>query len=64
VRLFGSRLLDGDCDAPAGTLLGSEGDELVIAAGRSRIAVSKIRRGNGGKLAAAEAGFALGVCLG
>jgi methionyl-tRNA formyltransferase len=64
VRLFGSRLLDGDCDASAGTVLGSEGDELVIAAGRSRIAVSKIRRGKGGKLAAAEAGLALGVCLG
>jgi formyltetrahydrofolate dehydrogenase len=64
VRLFGSRLLDGDCDAPAGTVLGGEGDELVIAAGRSRIAVSKIRRSEGGKLAASDAGLALGVRLG
>ncbi len=64
VRLFGSRLLDGDSDAPAGTVLGSKADELVIAAGRSRIAVSKIRRGEGGKLAAAAAGIALGVRLG
>jgi methionyl-tRNA formyltransferase len=63
-RLFGSRLLDGDCDESAGTVLDSEGDELVIAAGRSRIAVSKIRRGGGGKLAAAEAGVAPGVRLG
>jgi len=63
LRLFGSRLLDGDCDAPAGTVLGSEGDELVIAAGRSRIAVSKIRRSEGGKLAAADAGLAPGARL-
>jgi methionyl-tRNA formyltransferase len=61
VRLFGSRLLDGDCDEPAGTVLGSEGDELLIAAGRSRISVSKIRQGRGGKLAAADAGVAPGV---
>ena len=64
VHLFGSRLLDGDCDAPAGTVLGSEADELVIAAGRARIAVSKIRRAQGGKLAAADAGLAPGVRLG
>jgi hypothetical protein len=44
--------------------LGGEGDELVIAAGRSRIAVSKIRRSEGGKLAAADAGLAPGVRLG
>jgi len=64
VRLFGSRLLDGDCDAPAGTVLGNEGDELVIAAVRSRIAVSKLRRGEGEKLAAADAGIEPGVRLG
>jgi methionyl-tRNA formyltransferase len=64
VRLFGSRLLDGDCDAPAGTVLGSEGDELLIAAGRSRIAISKIRRAEGKKLAAAAARVALDVRLG
>jgi methionyl-tRNA formyltransferase len=64
VRLFGSRLLEGDCDEPAGTVLGGEGDELLIAAGRSRIAVSKIRRSEGGKLAAADAGLASGVRLG
>jgi methionyl-tRNA formyltransferase len=64
VRLFGSRLLEGDCSAPAGTVMGSEGDELVIAAGHSRIAVSKIRRSEGGKLAAAAAGFETGVRLG
>jgi methionyl-tRNA formyltransferase len=63
VRLFGSRLLDGDCDTPAGTVLGGEGDELVIAAGRARIAVSKIRRAEGDKLAAADAGLAAGVRL-
>jgi methionyl-tRNA formyltransferase len=64
MRLFGSRLLEGACDAPAGTVLGGEGDELVIAAGRSRIAVSKIRRREGGKLAAAAAGVDPGVRLG
>jgi methionyl-tRNA formyltransferase len=64
VRLFGSRLLEGDCNAPAGTVMGGEGDELVIAAGRSRIAVSKIRRSEGGKLAAAAAGIELGVRFG
>jgi methionyl-tRNA formyltransferase len=64
VRLFGSRLLDGDCDEPAGTVLGSEGDELLIAAGRSRIAISKIRRAEGKKLAAAAARVALDVRLG
>jgi methionyl-tRNA formyltransferase len=64
VRFFGSRLLEGDCDAPAGTVMGGEGDELVIAAGRSLIAVSKIRRSEGGKLAAATAGIELGVRLG
>jgi methionyl-tRNA formyltransferase len=64
VRLFGSRLLEGDSDAPAGTVMGGEGDELVIAAGRSLIAVSKIRRSEGGKLAAAAAGIELGVRFG
>jgi methionyl-tRNA formyltransferase len=63
VRLFGSRLLDGDSDAPAGTVLGSEGDELVIAAGRGCIAVSKVRRSDGKKVAAAGAGLGLGVRL-
>ncbi len=57
VRLFGSRLLDGKCDAPAGTVLGVEGDELVIAAVGARIAVAKLRRGRGEKLAAAAAGI-------
>jgi len=63
VRLFGSRLLEGDCDAPAGTVMGSERDEVLIAAGGSRVAVSKIRLGGGGKLAAA-AGIESGVRLG
>jgi hypothetical protein len=44
--------------------LGSDGDELLIAAGRSRISVSKIRPGRGGKLAAADAGVALGARFG
>jgi hypothetical protein len=44
--------------------MGGEGDELVIAAGRSLIAVSKIRRSEGGKLAAAAAGIELGVRFG
>ena len=64
VRLFGSRLLDGDGDAPAGTVLGNEGGELVIAAVHSCIAVSKLRRGKGEKLAAAEAGIEPGARLG
>ena len=63
VRLFGSRLLDGDSDAPAGTVLGSEGDELVIAAGRGCIAVSKVRRSDGDKVAAMGAGIGFGVRL-
>jgi methionyl-tRNA formyltransferase len=64
VRLFGSRLLDENCDVPAGTVLGSDSGELVVAAGHSRIAVSKIRRSNGGKITAADAGIAPGVRLG
>jgi methionyl-tRNA formyltransferase len=61
LRLFGSRLLEGISDQPAGTVVGIEGDELVIAAGRSCIAISKIRRGDGKKLAAA--GLGLSVCF-
>ena len=63
VRLFGSRLLGGDSGAPAGTVLGSEGDELVLAADRGRIAVSKVRRSDGEKVAAMGAGIGFGVRL-
>jgi len=64
LRVFGSRLLDGESDAPAGTVLGVEGDELLIAARGARLAVAKLRRGGGTKLAAADAGLAAGVRLG
>jgi methionyl-tRNA formyltransferase len=63
VRLLGSRLLDEKSDALAGTVLGSEGDELLIATGGSRIAVAKIRRSDGQKVAAAKAGIAAGARL-
>jgi methionyl-tRNA formyltransferase len=53
-RLFGSRLLERRFDQPAGTVLDTEGDELVIATGRGCIAVSKIQRSEGGKRNAAE----------
>jgi methionyl-tRNA formyltransferase len=64
VRLFGSRLIAGECDAPTGTAIGSEGDELTISAGRALIAIAKIRRGEGKKLAARDAGIEIGTRLG
>ncbi len=64
VRLFGSRLLEGGGGAPAGTVLGAEGGELLIAVRGARLAVAKLRRAGAAKVAAAEAGLAAGVRLG
>ena len=41
-----------------------EDDALVIAADGGRLRIAKLRRGNGGKQAAAEAGLAVGDRLG
>jgi methionyl-tRNA formyltransferase len=62
LRLFGSRVFKGNSDQPAGTVLDIAGDELVIAAGRDRIAVSRIQRSEGKKVAASE-GIELSVRL-
>jgi methionyl-tRNA formyltransferase len=54
LRLFGSRMFEGCSDRPAGTVLDTDGDELVIATGRGCIAIAKIQRGEGEKRTAAE----------
>ena len=63
LRLFDGRRLPGASDAPPGSVLGLEAGRLVIAARGGRLAVGKLKLGEGKKLAAAEAGLAAGVRL-
>ncbi len=63
VRLFGSQLLPGAADEPSGTVLGLDGDRLVVAADGGRLAVAKVRVGDAKKVPAREAGVAAGVRL-
>lgn len=60
VRLFDAHLAAGDSGEPPGTVVGVEDGELLIAARGGRLAVGRVRVGAGKKLAAAEAGLAVG----
>jgi methionyl-tRNA formyltransferase len=63
VRLFESRLLPGAPSEPPGSVLGLEEGRLLVAAAGGRLAVARVRRGEGKKLPAAEAGLAPGERL-
>jgi methionyl-tRNA formyltransferase len=64
LRLFDGRLLPGPAAAAApGTVLGLEQERLVLAARGGRLAVGRVRHGDGKKLAAAEAGLEAGLRL-
>jgi methionyl-tRNA formyltransferase len=60
LRLFDARLLPFATDAPAGSVLGLADGRLLLAARGGRLAVGRVRLGEGKKLAAAEAGIAAG----
>jgi methionyl-tRNA formyltransferase len=64
LRLFDAARLEGKADAPAGTILEIEEGRLVIAAEGGRISVGRVRMGDGKKVPAGEAGFAVGERLG
>ena len=64
VRLFGCRRLDGrPSDAEPGTVLGSQQGELIVAANAAQLAVSKVRVGEGKKVAAGDSELAEGARL-
>jgi len=63
LRLYDGRRLAGASDAPPGTVLGLEAGRLLIAARGGRLAVGKLKLGDGKKLAAPEAGIAAGERL-
>ena len=63
VRLFGSQLLPRAGDEAPGSVLGLEGERLLIAANGGRLAVAKLRVGDGKKVPAAEAGLDAGARL-
>ncbi len=60
VRLFDARLLSGSAREASGTVLAREGSALVLAAGGGRIAIGRVRAGDGKKVAAAESDLAPG----
>jgi methionyl-tRNA formyltransferase len=64
VRLFDAARVEGNADAPAGTILAIEDGRLVIAAEGGRISVGRVRIGGGKKVPAGEAGLAVGERLG
>jgi len=61
VRLFDARFVTGESGAEPGTLLGLEDGRLVVAASGGRVAVGKLRVGDGPKGAAAAIFEAAGV---
>jgi methionyl-tRNA formyltransferase len=63
LRLFDGRLLPGAVGSPPGSVLGLEAGRLLLAARGGRLAVGRVRLGEGKKLAAAEAGLEAGVRL-
>jgi methionyl-tRNA formyltransferase len=63
LRLFDGRLLPGGSDAPAGRVLGLEEGRIVLAARGGRLAVGRLRLGEGKKLPAAESGLEAGQLL-
>jgi methionyl-tRNA formyltransferase len=63
VRLFDGRLQPGPPGAPPGSVLGLEQGRLLLAAQGGRLAVGKLRVGEGAKVAAPEAGLTPGERL-
>jgi methionyl-tRNA formyltransferase len=63
LRLFDGRLLPGDPGAPPGSVLGLADGRLLLAARGGRLAVGRVRLGEGKKLSAAEAGLEAGERL-
>ncbi|MCU0667732.1 MAG: methionyl-tRNA formyltransferase [Myxococcota bacterium] len=63
VRLFDARLEPGESGAPAGTVLGSDGGRVAIAARGGRVTVGKLRIDDGAKLPAGSAGLEAGERL-
>jgi methionyl-tRNA formyltransferase len=63
VRLFESRLLPGESPDPPGSVLGLEEGRLLVAAAGGRLAIARLRRGEGKKVPAPEAGLAVGQRL-
>ncbi len=64
LRLFDSRLEQGATDEAPGTVLGLEQGRLLVAASGGRLAVGKLRVGDGKKVPASEADVAAGARLG
>ncbi len=64
VRLFGSQLLPEAGNEAPGTLLGLEDGRLLVAALGGRLAIGKLRVGDGKKVPAAEVGLEPGARLG
>jgi methionyl-tRNA formyltransferase len=64
VRFFDTVRVEGDADAPAGTIVAIEEGRLVIAAEGGRISVGRVRIADGKKVPAGEAGLAVGERLG
>ncbi len=60
VRLYEGRLLPGETSAPPGSILALENGRLLVSARGGRLAVGKVRIGDGPKLPAAEAGISPG----
>jgi methionyl-tRNA formyltransferase len=64
IRLFDGRCVAGKDEAPPGTILGIEGGRLLIAARGGRLALGRVRIGDGKKVPASDAGLAIGERLG
>jgi len=64
VRLFDGRLEPGPPDAAPGTVVEVAGGRVAIAAAGGRLSVGKLRRGDGPKQPAADAGIGAGERLG
>jgi methionyl-tRNA formyltransferase len=63
IRLFDGRRVEGEGKAPPGTILGIADGRLLIAARGGRLAVGRVRLGEGKKVPAADAGLAVGERL-
>jgi len=63
LRLFDGRRLPGEADAAPGTVLGLDEGRLVLAARGGRLAIGRLRAGDGPKLPAPEAGLEAGERL-